>query len=140
MFGKKIKKLGGGCYLCAEKYVGDDNFVVLIGDSITKCSVQCTKQLIDVYNKYGSSTISLEVVPKDKVECDGFINGTEVESNIYEINHLVEKPPINEVPSNLAIMGRYVLTSDLFDKIPETEEGVGDEILLTDALSKLDSI
>lgn len=130
----------GDAILCAEKHVGGDAFAVLLGDSITKGPVPCTKQLIDVYNKYGSSVISLEAVPEDKVERYGIIGGTEVESNIYEINRLVEKPPLNEAPSNLAIMGRYVLTSDILDKIHETEEGVGGEIQLTDALSKLDSI
>ena len=130
----------GDAILCAEKHVGDDAFAVLLGDSITKGPVPCTKQLIDVYDKYGSSAISLEAVPEDKVERYGIIEGTQVWPNIYDINNLVEKPPVNEAPSNLAIMGRYVLTPDIFDKIKETDEGVGGEIQLTDALSKLDSI
>lgn len=88
---------------------------------------------MDGYEKYGSSVISLEAVPRDKIECYGIINGTEVGPNVYEINQLVEKPPANEAPSNLAIMGRYVLTSDIFDKLKETEAGVGGEIQLTDA-------
>lgn len=70
----------------------------------------------------------------------GIISGSEVENDIYKINELVEKPPAEEAPSNLAIMGRYVLTPDIFDKIDETEPGVGGEIQLTDALQKLDSI
>ena len=70
----------------------------------------------------------------------GIINGCEVENNIYKIKELVEKPPKEKAPSNLAIMGRYVLTPDIFDKIDETEAGVGGEIQLTDALQKLDSI
>ena len=137
---QKEQKGLGDAILCAEKHVGDDAFAVLLGDSITKGPQPCTKQLIDVYNKYNSSAISLEAVPEDKVERYGIIKGTKVEKNIYEINLLVEKPPVNEAPSNLAIMGRYVLTPDIFDKIKETEEGVGGEIQLTDALSKLDSI
>lgn len=130
----------GDAISCAEKHIGDEAFAVLLGDSITKGPKPCTKQLIDVYNKYKSSVISLEAVPQDKIERYGIIDGTQVEPNIYEINHLVEKPPANEAPSNLAIMGRYVLTSDIFDKLKETEEGVGGEIQLTDALSKLNSI
>ena len=130
----------GDAISCAEKHIGDEAFAVLLGDSITKGPKPCTKQLIDVYNKYKSSVISLEAVPQDKIERYGIIDGTQVEPNIYEINHLVEKPPANEAPSNLAIMGRYVLTSDIFDKLKETEAGVGGEIQLTDALSKLNSI
>ena len=117
-----------------------DPFAVLLGDTITKGPTPCTKQLIDVYNKYHASAISLEEVPIDKVERYGIIKGSEVEKNIYKISELVEKPPRDNAPSNLAIMGRYVLTPDIFDKIDETEAGVGGEIQLTDALQKLDSI
>ena len=70
----------------------------------------------------------------------GIINGEKTKENVYKINELVEKPPRDKAPSNLAIMGRYVLTLDIFDKIDETEAGVGGEIQLTDALQKLDSI
>ena len=76
----------------------------------------------------------------EKVEKYGIIKGSEVEKDIYKIKELVEKPPMDKAPSNLAIMGRYVLTPDIFDKIDETEPGVGGEIQLTDALQKLDSI
>lgn len=131
--GQKIKMAWGDAISCAEKHIGDEAFAVLLGDSITRGPVPCTRQLMDVYEKYGSSVISLEAVPRDKIECYGIINGTEVGPNVYEINQLVEKPPANEAPSNLAIMGRYVLTSDIFDKLKETEAGVGGEIQLTDA-------
>ena len=130
----------GDAISCAEKHIGDEAFAVLLGDSITKGPRPCTKQLMGVYEKYGSSVISLEAVPEDKIERYGIIKGTQEEPNVYKINQLVEKPPLNQAPSNLAIMGRYVLTSDIFDKLKETEAGVGGEIQLTDALSKLDSI
>ena len=130
----------GDAIACAEKHVQDEPFAVLLGDSITKGPTPCTKQLIDVYNKYGKSAISLEAVPKDKIERYGIIKGNNVEGNIYKIDKLIEKPPADKAPSNLAIMGRYVLTPDIFDKIKETEAGVGGEIQLTDALSKLDEI
>ena len=112
----------------------------MLGDSITKGPVPCTKQLIDVHEKYDASAISLEAVPREKVERYGIIKGDEVEKNVYNITKLVEKPLAHQAPSNLAIMGRYVLTPDIFDKIDETEPGVGGEIQLTDALQKLDSI
>ena len=150
---KKITDLADICYVrqkeqkglgdairCGERHIGGEAFAVLLGDSITKGPVPCTKQLIDVYSKYQSSAISLEEVPLEKVERYGIISGSEVEKDIYKISELVEKPPKEKAPSNLAIMGRYVLTPDIFDKIDETEPGVGSEIQLTDALQKLDSI
>ena len=130
----------GDAIACAERHVGDEPFAVLLGDSITKGPTPCIKQLIDVYNKYQKSAISLEAVPEEKIERYGIIRGSQVENNVYQIDELVEKPPANQAPSNLAIMGRYVLTPDIFDLIKETEVGVGGEIQLTDALSKLDAI
>lgn len=136
---KKQKGLGDAIY-CAKKHVGNDPFVVMLGDTITKDKVPCTKQLIDIYNKYGKSVIALEEVPDEKVERYGIIGGEEIEENIYKIDKLVEKPPLRVAPSNLAIMGRYVLTPDIFDCIEKVEPGYGGEIQLTDALSKLDEI
>ena len=136
---KKQKGLGDAIY-CAKKHVGDDPFVVMLGDTITRDKVPCTKQLIDIYEKYGKSVIALEEVPDEKVERYGIIGGEEIEPNIYKIDKLIEKPPLRVAPSNLAIMGRYVLTPDIFDHIENVEPGYGGEIQLTDALSKLDEI
>lgn len=136
---KKQKGLGDAIY-CAKKHVGDDPFVVMLGDTITKDTVPCTKQLIDIYERYGKSVIALEEVPDEKVERYGIIGGVEIEPDIYQIDKLVEKPPLRVAPSNLAIMGRYVLTPDIFDCIENVEPGYGGEIQLTDALSKLDEI
>ena len=136
---KKQKGLGDAIY-CAKKHVGDDPFVVMLGDTITKDTVPCTKQLIDIYEKYGKSVIALEEVPDEKVERYGIIGGEEIEPSIYKIDKLVEKPPLRVAPSNLAIMGRYVLTPDIFDCIENIEPSYGGEIQLTDALSKLDEI
>ncbi|MBR3141421.1 MAG: UTP--glucose-1-phosphate uridylyltransferase GalU [Methanobrevibacter sp.] len=150
---RKITDLADICYVrqkeqnglgdaikCGQRHIGGEPFAVLLGDSITKGPTPCTKQLIDVYNKYNASAISLEEVPLEKVERYGIIKGSEAEKDTYKIEELVEKPPMDKAPSNLAIMGRYVLTPDIFDKIDETEPGVGGEIQLTDALQKLDSI
>ena len=136
---KKQKGLGDAIY-CAKKHIGNDPFVVMLGDTITKDTVPCTKQLIDIYEKYGKSVIALEEVPDEKVERYGIIGGEEIEPSIYKIDKLVEKPPLRVAPSNLAIMGRYVLTPDIFDCIANVEPGYGGEIQLTDALSKLDEI
>lgn len=136
---KEQKGLGDAIY-CAKKHVGEEPFAVMLGDTITKGKTPCTKQLIDIYNKYEASAISLEKVPQEKVERYGIIKGEEIETDVYQIDELVEKPPVDQAPSNLAIMGRYVLTPDIFDKIKETGAGVGGEIQLTDALAKLDKI
>ena len=88
----------GDAIACAEKHVGDEPFAVLLGDSITKGPQPCTKQLIDVHNKYEKSAISLEAVPTEKVERYGIIKGSEVESNVYDIDKLVEKPKLSEAP------------------------------------------
>lgn len=136
---KKQKGLGDAIY-CAKKHVGDEPFVVMLGDTITKGESPCTKQLIDVYEKYGKSAIAVEEVPEEKIERYGIIGGNEVEPGVIDINQLVEKPPRSVAPSNLAIMGRYFLTPDIFDHIENVEPGYGGEIQLTDALAKLDAI
>ena len=137
---QKEQKCLGDAIKCGERHLEGEPFIVLLGDSITRGPTPCTIQLIDVYNKYNASAISVEEVPMEKVEKYGIINGSEVEKDIYKISELVEKPPAEEAPSNLAIMERYVLTPDIFDKLDETEAGYGGEIQLTDALQKLDSI
>lgn len=137
---QKEQKGLGDAINCAKKHVGGESFAVLLGDSITKGKTPCTKQLIDIHKKYNKSAISLEEVPQEKVSRYGIIDGVKVEENVFDIKKLVEKPSVENAPSNLAIMGRYILTPDIFDKLDETEPGVGGEIQLTDALQKLDSI
>ena len=137
---QKEQKGLGDAINCAKKHVCGEAFAVLLGDSITKGKTPCTKQLIDIHKKYDKSAISLEEVPQEKVSRYGIIDGVKVEENVFDIKKLVEKPSVENAPSNLAIMGRYVLTPDIFDKLDETEPGVGWEIQLTDALQKLDSI
>ncbi|MBQ2831602.1 UTP--glucose-1-phosphate uridylyltransferase GalU [Methanobrevibacter sp.] len=136
---KDLKGLGDAI-LCAERHIGDEPFAVLLGDSITKSPQLCTKQLIDVFNKYGKSAISIREVPCDKICSYGIVEADKVEGNVYKINSLIEKPKINQISSNLAIVGRYILTPDIFDKINQTEPGFNGEIQLTDALSKLDGV
>lgn len=136
---KKQKGLGNAI-ACAEKHIGDEPFAVMLGDTITKGATPNTKQLIDVYEKYNASAISVEEVPDSKIERYGIIDGDNIEDGVYKINKLVEKPALEEAPSNLAIMGRYVLTSDIFEHIENTQPGKGGEIQLTDAMTQLDSI
>ena len=135
---KDLKGLGDAV-LAAENHVGDEPFAVLLGDSIVKCN-SCTGHLVDVFEKYQKSTIAIREVPNEQVNKYGIISGSEIEEDIYKISKLVEKPEIGQAPTNLAIVGRYVLTPDIFDKINETEAGFNDEVQLTDAISKLDEV
>lgn len=136
---KEQKGLGDAIY-CARKHIDGEPFAVLLGDTITRSDVPCTKQLMDVYEKYGSSAIAVEEVPVDKVERYGIIKGQKKDENLYLIEDMVEKPSIDEAPSNLAIMGRYVLDSKIFDHIDDVPPGFGGEIQLTDAMRLLDDI
>ena len=138
---RQKEQLGlGDAILKAERHIGDEPFAVLLGDTITKSKTPCTKQLIDIFNKYQKPTLSLKEISTDKLNKYGIVNGNKIEPNIYKINHLIEKPKLNEAPSNLAMVGRYILTPDIFDKIRQTEPGVDGELQLTDALTKLDEV
>ncbi len=137
---QKNQKGLGDAIACAERHIGDEAFAVLLGDTITKSKTPCTKQLIDVYNRFEKPTLSLKEISTDKLNKYGIVDGNQIEPNIYTINQLIEKPKIDEAPSNLAMVGRYILTPDIFDKIKETEPGVDGEIQLTDALTKLDEV
>ncbi len=136
---KNLKGLGDAVS-CAERHIGDEPFAVLLGDSITRSQTPLTRQLIDVYNKYEKSAIAIREVSQDRLNRHGIVDGPKISDNVYKINSLVEKPEISKAPSNLAIVGRYVLTPDIFDKISQTEPGFNGEIQLTDALSKLDEV
>ena len=136
---KNLKGLGDAI-LSAERHVDGEPFTVFLGDSITQSEVPCAKELIDVFNKYKKSTISIREVPKDKTCSYGIVDSTNIKGNLYKINDLVEKPKASQAPSNLAITGRYVLTADIFDKINQTELGFNGEVQLTDAMSKLDEL
>ena len=136
---KNLKGLGDAI-LSAERHVDGEPFTVFLGDSITQSEVPCAKELIDVFNKYKKSTISIREVPKDKTYSYGIVDSTNIKGNLYKINDLVEKPQASHAPSNLAITGRYVLTADIFDKINQTEPGFNGEVQLTDAMSKLDEL
>ncbi|AEG17592.1 MAG: UTP--glucose-1-phosphate uridylyltransferase GalU [Methanobacterium paludis] len=136
---KKQKGLGDAI-LCAKKHIDGDPFAVLLGDTITQSNVPCTKQLMNIFDKYNSSTIAIERLPDEKVERYGIIKGNEVEDSLYRIEDLVEKPKLHEAPSNLGITGRYILVPEIFDHIENLTPGVGGEIQLTDAMRSLDEV
>ncbi len=137
---QKQQKGLGDAILCAKKHIDGQPFAVLLGDTISQSPVPCTQQLLDVHEKYDSSAIAIERVPRDKIERYGIIKGQQVEDSVYKIEDMVEKPRPEEAPSDLAITGRYVLDSEIFDHIEDVPPGVGGEIQLTDAMRQLDSI
>ncbi len=121
----------------AEAFVDDEPFALLLGDTITFPS--CAKELIQVYNKYKTSVVAVEEVPIEKVSLYGIVKCREVEESVYLIDDLVEKPSIDEAPSNLAILGRYILTPEIFECIKETKPRKGGEIQLTDGMRILNT-
>ncbi|WP_414468688.1 UTP--glucose-1-phosphate uridylyltransferase GalU [Methanobacterium sp. ACI-7] len=134
---KKQKGLGDAIS-CAKKHIDGEPFAVLLGDTIAQSNIPCTKQLMNVYDKYESTVIAIEKVPDERVERYGIIDGTKIDDSLYRINDLVEKPKLKDAPSNLGILGRYILTPEIFDYINEVPPGVGGEIQLTDALRLFD--
>ncbi len=129
----------GHAVLMAKNLVGDEPFAVMLGDDVIDAEVPCMKQMIDVFEKDGSPIIALERVPRERISSYGVIDGKPVgeDDRLYEIRDLVEKPPPEEAPSDLAIIGRYVLTPDVFGLIEETAPDDGGEIQLTNALRAL---
>ncbi|MBS7527190.1 UTP--glucose-1-phosphate uridylyltransferase GalU [Fusibacter paucivorans] len=133
---KEAKGLGHAVY-CAKSFVGDEPFALLLGDDIVYSQTPCIKQLMDVYETYESTIVGVQGVARDQVNKYGIVDGVKVEDKLYEIKGMVEKPGVEEAPSNIAILGRYILTPDIFDMIEKTKPGKGNEIQLTDALIHL---
>jgi len=130
----------GHAVLTSRPLVGDEPFAVLLGDDIVDSEVPCLRQMIDVYERYGGApVVALQEVEGEAISRFGVIAGDEIEPNVFRISDMVEKPKLEEAPSNLAIIGRYILTPDVFSLLAETEAGVGGEIQITDALKKLAS-
>lgn len=121
----------------ARKFIGDEPFAVLLGDDIVQDDTPCTKQLINQYNETGSSVIGVQTVADSDTNRYGIIDPLESEGRLYGVNRFVEKPPLGEAPSNLAIMGRYILTPKIFAHLEKQETGAGGEIQLTDAIQML---
>ena len=124
----------GDAILRAEKHIGNEPFAVLLGDDIIRNSVPCTKQLIDLYRVKERSIIAVEAVPPEKIRSYGIIQGTRVSPSLYKIEDIVEKPQIEEAPSNIGAIGRYVFTPDIFECLKHIIPGVGGEIQLTDGI------
>jgi len=127
----------GHAVLTAKRIVGDEAFAVLLGDDIIDAEVPALKQMMDVYKRYPSTILAIQKVPKSQTQHYGIIDGKRIEDGIYLVKDLVEKPSPHEAPSNLAIIGRYILTPEIFSSLENTKPGKGGEIQLTDGLRLL---
>lgn len=136
---KEPKGLGHAVW-CARKFIGDEPFAVLLGDDIVQSETPCLKQLINQYEELGSSVIGVQKVPTEETSRYGIIDPSSTEGRRYMVANFVEKPAKGTAPSNLAIMGRYLLTPEIFNFLEEQQIGAGGEIQLTDAIQKLNGI
>jgi UTP--glucose-1-phosphate uridylyltransferase len=136
---KEPKGLGHAVW-CARKFIGDEPFAVLLGDDIVQADKPCLKQLMDEYGKTEASIIGVQPVPEEETHRYGIIEPLEQTGRRYEVKNFVEKPAKGTAPSNLAIMGRYILTPEIFRFLEEQKIGAGGEIQLTDAIQKLNEI
>jgi len=127
----------GHAVLCAKHFVGDEPFAVLLGDDIMDAEVPVLKQLMDVYEDCGGSVLGVQEVPREKVSSYGVVKPVPVKDHLWRAEDLVEKPLVAEAPSRLAVLGRYIITPEIFEILEHTEPGRGGEIQLTDALKKL---
>jgi len=135
---RQKKALGlGHAVLTAKLVVGNEPFAVLLGDDIIDAEVPALKQMLAIYKRYPSTILAIQKVPRSQTQQYGIIDGKKIENGVYLVKDLVEKPSPDKAPSNLAIIGRYILSPDIFSALENTKPGKGDEIQLTDGLRLL---
>ncbi|CEO13917.1 UTP--glucose-1-phosphate uridylyltransferase [[Clostridium] sordellii] len=133
---KEPKGLGHAIY-CAKSFVGDEPFAVLLGDDIVDSDKPCLKQLIGAYDEYNTSILGVQEVAKENTDKYGILDVKHIEDRVYKVKDMVEKPKVEEAPSNIAILGRYIITPAIFEILKNQKPGKGGEIQLTDALKTL---
>ncbi|HOQ36827.1 MAG TPA: UTP--glucose-1-phosphate uridylyltransferase GalU [Acetivibrio sp.] len=133
---KEAKGLGHAIY-CAKSFIGNEPFAVLLGDDIVDSEVPCLKQLIDVYNEYKTTVLGVQPVSEEDVSKYGIVSCKLVDERVYKVKDVVEKPDRESAPSNIAILGRYIITPQIFEHLENVKPGKGGEIQLTDALKSL---
>ncbi|WP_286184039.1 UTP--glucose-1-phosphate uridylyltransferase GalU [Clostridium sp. CCUG 7971] len=133
---KEPKGLGHAIH-CAKSFIGDEPFAVLLGDDIVDNETPCLKQLINAYDEYKTSILGVQEVAKEDTCKYGILDVKHIEDRVYKVKDMVEKPAVEEAPSNVAILGRYIITPAIFDILENQEPGKGGEIQLTDALKTL---
>ena len=130
---KEQKGLGDAVY-CARHHINGEPFMVLLGDTVIDSEIPAAEQLQRAYSRYQAPVTLLEEVEQEKVSRYGVMDGFEVEKDIFKVKDFIEKPSIEEAPSNLVVASRYILTADIFDYLEKTPPGKGNEIQLTDAM------
>ncbi|WP_315071705.1 UTP--glucose-1-phosphate uridylyltransferase GalU [uncultured Clostridium sp.] len=133
---KEPRGLGHAIH-CAKTFVGNEPFAVLLGDDVVDSETPCLKQLIDCYSEYKTTILGVQTVAKENVPKYGIVDGIHIEDRVYKVKDLVEKPSVEEAPSDVAILGRYIITPEIFNILENTKPGKGGEIQLTDALKTL---
>lgn len=133
---KEPKGLGHAIY-CARSFIGDEPFAVLLGDDIVDAQTPCLAQMISIYNEYKTTVLGVQEVPETEVNKYGIIEGKWIEDRVYKVKDLVEKPAVDEAPTNIAILGRYIISPQIFPILENTPPGKNGEIQLTDALRTL---
>lgn len=133
---KEPKGLGHAIY-CAKSFIGNEPFAVLLGDDIVHSDKPALQQLIDTYAYYNSSVLGVQEVNQKDVHKYGIVDGQQLDTAIHRVNQLVEKPDTEDAPSNIAILGRYIITPAIFNILENTAPGANGEIQLTDALNQL---
>ncbi len=128
----------GHAILCAKHFVEDEPFAVLLGDDVVDGKPPALRQLIDVYEKTGASVLGVQEVPQEKVSAYGIVDAAATdEPRTFSVSDMVEKPAVQDAPSRLAVLGRYIINPEIFEILEHTEPGRGGEIQLTDALKVL---
>lgn len=133
---KEAKGLGHAVW-CARNFIGDEPFAVLLGDDIVQSQKPCIRQLAEQFEQLQKSVIGVQTVAYDQTHRYGIVAPLDKMNRLYKVDYFVEKPPTGQAPSQLAIMGRYILTPEIFEFLEDQEEGAGGEIQLTDAIQKL---
>ncbi len=126
----------GHAILTASHFIGDEPFAVLLGDDVVVSKTPCLKQLIDVFDEKQSTVLGVQTVAREQVKNYGIIDGELVGDRLYHVKDMVEKPDIEEAPTNVAVLGRYIITPDIFEYLSNQKPGKGGEIQLTDALKR----
>jgi len=133
---KEPKGLGHAIH-CAKTFVGNEPFAVFLGDDIVHNGKPCMKQMIELFEKKEATILGVQEVPEEEVSKYGIVDGESLADRIYKVKGLIEKPSKNEAPTNIAIVGRYIITPAIFNILETTKPGKGGEIQLTDALIEL---
>lgn len=127
----------GHAILTAKHFIGDEPFAVLLGDDVVVAKQPCLSQMIDVFDEYRTSVLGVQEVAHEVVNKYGIVDCKKIDERVYKVKDLVEKPSLDKAPTNIAILGRYIITPSIFPYLETQDEGAGGEIQLTDALRRL---